>query len=440
MVCSKFDFFDHNKDEDSHDDARPWNIAHRGACYHFPEHTLPAYRLAWELGADYIEPDLVVSSDGLLLAMHDIDLTVTSNVEKTYNNDDQQHQRPKWYSPTKRQSSYWSFNFTSAELAELRLRQRLPEQRSTYFDDLFGMPTLREVANHLAEWNQQLLLPDSSNRERPAGLYVEIKDSGWVLQDTGMDIVELLYHEITHSPPSDEDNPWNTILNQGQNNCAGGTNTTHNVPGLIIQSFNADDLERFHSLWQADDAAAASSNLTTRPPEPPYVLLVDERTCMLDDFWFNVGQRYRFLVSGIGCAVSCLDHFAVRERFLSNHLPAHPWTLRPEDVPMDRFQSLQEQMDYLVCNTSGVVRGIFTETPEVRPPKFSDCPLTKSIRYIAPTENNKSTQSGVIAASFLLGAAIAALVLNFQTICRLGSKRHSALPTSEFSSNSLELT
>ena len=61
--------------------AEPIVIAHRGASGYLPEHTLEAYRLAIEMGADYIEPDLVFSKDGVLVVRHDNYLSTTTDVE-----------------------------------------------------------------------------------------------------------------------------------------------------------------------------------------------------------------------------------------------------------------------------------------------------------------------------------------------------------------------
>ncbi|EJK56205.1 hypothetical protein THAOC_23956, partial [Thalassiosira oceanica] len=58
----------------------PLVIGHRGASFHLPEHTIPSYRLALEMDADFIEPDLVASKDGILVAVHSVDLNVTTNV------------------------------------------------------------------------------------------------------------------------------------------------------------------------------------------------------------------------------------------------------------------------------------------------------------------------------------------------------------------------
>mmetsp|Transcript_12149 Transcript_12149/g.26589 ORF Transcript_12149/g.26589 Transcript_12149/m.26589 type:complete len:178 (-) Transcript_12149:1735-2268(-) len=63
---------------------RPLVIGHRGSSYNLPEHTLASYRLALELGADYIEPDLVPTSDGVLVACHSIDLNITTNVAEVF--------------------------------------------------------------------------------------------------------------------------------------------------------------------------------------------------------------------------------------------------------------------------------------------------------------------------------------------------------------------
>ena len=63
------------------DGAMPLVIAHRGASGYLPEHTLAAYKKAIDMGADFIEPDLVVTKDGVLVARHEPNITATTNVE-----------------------------------------------------------------------------------------------------------------------------------------------------------------------------------------------------------------------------------------------------------------------------------------------------------------------------------------------------------------------
>ncbi len=64
--------------------SRKTNVAHRGASAYAPEHTLAAYRLAIEQGADYVEQDLAVTSDGVLICLHDPSLERTTNVEEVF--------------------------------------------------------------------------------------------------------------------------------------------------------------------------------------------------------------------------------------------------------------------------------------------------------------------------------------------------------------------
>ena len=64
--------------------AKKTNVAHRGASAYAPEHTLAAYQLAIEMGADYVEQDLAVTKDGVLICLHDASLERTTNVEQLF--------------------------------------------------------------------------------------------------------------------------------------------------------------------------------------------------------------------------------------------------------------------------------------------------------------------------------------------------------------------
>lgn len=104
----------------------PRVIAHRGACGYRPEHSLAAYRLAIELGADAIEPDVVVSADGVLVLRHENNLTDTTDVAE----------RPEFAArrTTKtvdgiEHTGWFTEDFTWAELQTLKLRERIPALR-----------------------------------------------------------------------------------------------------------------------------------------------------------------------------------------------------------------------------------------------------------------------------------------------------------------------
>ena len=123
---------------------RPIVIGHRGASGYRPEHTLASYRLAIELGADFIEPDLVSTKDHVLVARHENDITGTTDVAS----------HPEFASRRTTKvvdgasvTGWFTEDFTLAELRTLRAKERLPDVRpqNTAFDGLERIPTFQEV-------------------------------------------------------------------------------------------------------------------------------------------------------------------------------------------------------------------------------------------------------------------------------------------------------
>ncbi|HWW56160.1 MAG TPA: glycerophosphodiester phosphodiesterase [Sphingopyxis sp.] len=146
----------------------PIVIAHRGASGERPEHTLAGYRLAIELGADYIEPDLVLTKDGVLVARHENEISETTDVAD--------HPEFAGRKATKtidgqKVTGWFTEDFTLAELKTLRARERLPKLRSTEYDGRFEIPTFEEILTLLAEVNK--------GREKPVGVYPETKHPGY---------------------------------------------------------------------------------------------------------------------------------------------------------------------------------------------------------------------------------------------------------------------
>jgi glycerophosphoryl diester phosphodiesterase len=128
----------------SHGHKAPIVIGHRGASGYRPEHTLASYELAIDMGADYIEPDLVSTKDGVLVARHENDITGTTDVAS----------HPEFASRKATKTidglpitGWFTEDFTLAELRTLRAKERLPELRvtNTAFDGLYQVPTLDEV-------------------------------------------------------------------------------------------------------------------------------------------------------------------------------------------------------------------------------------------------------------------------------------------------------
>ena len=122
----------------------PIVIGHRGASGERPEHTLASYERAIEQGADFIEPDLVMTKDHVLVARHENEISGTTDVAK--------HPEFATRKATKtidgqQVTGWFTEDFTLAELKTLRARERLPQLRpeNTAFDGKFEVPTFEEI-------------------------------------------------------------------------------------------------------------------------------------------------------------------------------------------------------------------------------------------------------------------------------------------------------
>src|SRR5882724_4286116 len=142
-------------------------FAHRGACASWPEHTFGSYVQAIADGADYVEPDLVCTRDGVLVARHESNIVETTDVAT----------RPEFASRRttktiegRSQSGWFVEDFSLAELKTLRAIERLPRirQANTRYDGLFQIPTWEEII--------ELVAAESLTRNRVIGLVPEIKN------------------------------------------------------------------------------------------------------------------------------------------------------------------------------------------------------------------------------------------------------------------------
>ncbi len=127
-------------------------IAHRGASGERPEHTIESYRLAIEEGADYIEPDLVMTRDGVLVARHENEIGGTTDVAQ--HTEFAARQRTQVIDG-ETLTGWFTEDFTLAELKTLRARERLPDLRplNRAFDGQFTVPTFDEIMQLAARAN-----------------------------------------------------------------------------------------------------------------------------------------------------------------------------------------------------------------------------------------------------------------------------------------------
>lgn len=140
---------------------------HRGAAGYLPDHTLEGYKKGIELGADFVEPDLVMTKDGFLVCRHELNIGGTTDVAD----------HPKFASRrttkivdgTEVKDDWFVSDFTLAEIKTLKARQPLPLERSTAYDGLYTIPTFEEMIRAVQDENKRL--------GKNVGIIPEIKHS-----------------------------------------------------------------------------------------------------------------------------------------------------------------------------------------------------------------------------------------------------------------------
>ena len=191
----------------------PIVIAHRGVSGLRPEHTIAAYRLAIEQGADFIEPDLVPTKDGVLVARHENDITDTTDVAK--------HPEFAGRKTTKvidgeKHTGWFTEDFTLVELKTLRAKERLPLLRpdNAQYDGQFEIPTFLEVI---------ALAKQYSVGGRTVGVYPETKHPSY-FASIGLPTNEKLVEQLNAAGWKDASAP------------------------VFIQSFEVDNLKRLKGM------------------------------------------------------------------------------------------------------------------------------------------------------------------------------------------------
>ncbi len=171
-------------------------IAHRGASGERPEHTLAAYERAIDHGADYIEPDLVATKDLVLVARHENELSGTTDVASREEFEDRRRTKEV---DGQRVAGWFAEDFTLAELRTLRAKERIPSLRpaNARFDGLYPVPTFDEIV--------ALVRAKEAETGRRIGLYPELKHPTFLLQNAGIDMVDLMVAALRRHDLDDAD-------------------------------------------------------------------------------------------------------------------------------------------------------------------------------------------------------------------------------------------
>ena len=302
----------------------PIIIGHRGASGDRPEHTLESYALAVSVGADYIEPDLVSTKDGVLVARHENEIGGTTDVATKF--------------PDRRRSQvidgdtiigWWTEDLTLAELKTLRARERIAS-RSHAFDGQFEVPTFDEVL--------ALVTRLGLERGRPVGVYPETKHAAH-FRAIGLPLEEKLVASLRRAGLHRRTAP------------------------VFIQSFEIGSLLRLRRLTPV--RLVQLLNLTAAPPDSAAITFAAMRT--------PAGlRRVRRYADGIGAAKELVltatpDGRAgtasslVRDAHAAGLL-VHIWTIRSDPPFLPAMWQGDQAAELRAFRTAGV-DGVFTDFP-----------------------------------------------------------------------------
>ncbi len=219
----------------------PLVIGHRGASGFLPEHTLQAYRLAIKLGADYIEPDLVATKDGVLIARHepiigDSDPATTGDSTNVGDHPEFASRETTKMLDGVATTGFWASDFTLAEIKTLGARQTRGG-RPTEFNGRFKVPTLQEVI--------RLAKRETRRRGRRIGIYPETKHPTFH-QDLGLPLEARLVRVLKRNGLNSRRSP------------------------VFIQSFEQANLKQLNTMTRVRLVQLVDANDTDANGNPTY--------------------------------------------------------------------------------------------------------------------------------------------------------------------------
>ncbi len=351
-----------DRGRDGDESRRPLVIGHRGAHGYLPAHTLEGYALAIELGADYIEPDLVATKDGHLIARHEPNLILTTDVAS----------RPEFASRQRTavvdgfpEAGFFASDFTLAEIKQLRAVQDFAE-RPQQFNGKYEIPTLDEVI--------ALAKRKSEEKGRVIGVYPETKHPTYH-RALGLALEKRLVAALERAG-------WN-----------------HRRAPVFIQSFEQSNLKelrkmtsvRLVQLVDANDVNADGTLDFTAPFDRPFdwtasgnpVLLArtfgffatDAGLKEIKTYADGIGPWKRYIVSSVPIPGSTAPGEASRkavpppvnpdliERAHRIGLVVHTWTFRNEQRRLVSDYAGNPVNEYLQFYKLGI-DGVFSDFPD----------------------------------------------------------------------------
>ncbi|MGK7925031.1 MAG: glycerophosphodiester phosphodiesterase family protein [Spirulina sp.] len=299
---------------------KPLVIAHRGASGYRPEHTLAAYELAIAQGADYIEPDLVLTKDGVLVARHDRYLSDSTNVAAIPKFADRQRMDRTSFD-TEDRLDWWVEDFTLAEIKELRAIQT--RDRDASYDGRYEIPTFQEIID--------LVKAKEAELGQTIGLYPETKDPE-ILELKGLDYIP----------------PLKAILNKNNLNREDAAIYVQSFHDKILRLLDGDPgfkVKLVQLVWQGRDRGWEDTS--ARPNYP---------LAQIAQYADGVGTYKRLILPESGQP----SNFIKEAHALG--LEVHAWTFRDDSLPdWVTFKDGEEEIKYYLNQG---LDGFFTDFPD----------------------------------------------------------------------------
>ncbi|TNM64302.1 glycerophosphodiester phosphodiesterase [Streptomyces sp. NP160] len=321
---------------------RPLVLGHRGASAYRPEHTLAAYELAARMGADFIEPDLVSTKDGVLVDRHEPEISGTTDVA---DHPEFADRRATKTIDGVAHTGWFTEDFTLAELKTLRAVERLPElrQRNTPYDGAYEVPTFEEVL--------QLRERLSAELGREVGVIPEIKH-GTYFDELGLSQEERVVQALRAHGLDREDAP------------------------AAVQSFEVGNLEELAGqvgtqLVQLTTPEGAPADLVAAGDPRTYADLTSPAGLALVARYADVLGPDKAQVVPLAADGTLGEPTSLVADAHAAGLAVVPYTFRPEDeflpaeldrgdLPSDHGDAEAEVVDFLRAG----VDGVFTDAPD----------------------------------------------------------------------------